>query len=189
MDGCEDTILEYLNFVRGIVDSEDLPLNNPRESLQQNRILQVIRKNLFSEIAEDKDHFNKFYGSFNKNIKLGVHKDAQSRSKLAEFLRFYSTKSTEEQNSFKGKHFSVRCPSRTSLRIRIDHITRMPEAQRNIYCLTGESLSLVRDTPFLEVPKKGFGTFLIDPINEYTINQLFEASRLRVQGGPQARGD
>jgi len=165
MDNCEDLIPEWLNFVKGLVDSDDLPLNISRESLQQNKVLKLIKKTLvkkcvelFFEIAENKEDWDKFYEQFGRNIKYGVHEDSANRDKIAELIQYYSTKSGEKMTNFK------------------EYISRMKEGQDKIYYITGDNKKAVENSPFVEgCKKKGLEVlYMTEAIDEYMMQQLKE---------------
>merc|ERR1712029_7111 len=165
MDDCEELIPDYLNFIKGVIDSEDLPLNISREMLQQNKILKVIRKNIvkkvmdqIEEICEDKDNFKKFYEQFGKNLKLGIHEDSTNRKKLAGYLRYHTSASGDEQCSLS------------------DYVSRIKENQKDIFYITGESKEVVSASSFVErLKKRGLEVvYMTEPIDEYVVQQLKE---------------
>ncbi|XP_063783856.1 endoplasmin [Pseudophryne corroboree] len=170
-DDFHDMMPKYLNFVKGVVDSDDLPLNVSRETLQQHKLLKVIRKKLvrktldmIKKIADDK--FNgTFWKEFGTNVKLGVIEDHSNRTRLAKLLRFQSSNHKTELTSLE------------------QYVERMKEKQDKIYFMAGASRKEVESSPFVErLLKKGYEVvFLIEPVDEYCIQALPEFDGKRFQ--------
>jgi len=162
-DDCSDMLPDYLKFVKGVIETENLPLNISRESLQENKIMKIIGKNItkkvfdmFNNISSDSDKFRTFYEQYSKFIKLGVHEDATYRTKLAGLLRFETTKSDGDLISFD------------------DYIENMREGHNDIYFISGESIKSINNSLFLErFKKKDMEViFMSDPLDEYLTQQL-----------------
>lgn len=152
---------DYFSFFHGVVDSNDLPLNVSREMLQKSALLNVIKKTITKKCIEliselPKDKFETFYQNFSKFVKLGVHEDSKNRDKLAALLRYPSTK---------GEEVTLK-----------DYIGRMKPDQTKIYYLTGESLTAIKSSPFLERLKKRDieVLYMCDPMDEYMAQSLRE---------------
>ncbi|XP_030070051.1 endoplasmin [Microcaecilia unicolor] len=170
-DDFHDMMPKYLNFVKGVVDSDDLPLNVSRETLQQHKLLKVIRKKLvrktldmIKKIAEDK-YNDKFWKEFGTNVKLGVIEDHSNRTRLAKLLRFQSSHHKTELASLE------------------QYVERMKEKQDKIYFMAGSNRKEVESSPFVErLLKKGYEViFLIEPVDEYCIQALPEFDGKRFQ--------
>ena len=165
-DDCEELVPEWLSFIKGVIDSDDLPLNISREMLQQSRVLKVIQKNIvkkalemLQEMATDKpDDYKVFYETFSKNLKLGAYDDDKHRSKLVELLRFHSSDDADSMSSL------------------LDYTTRAKEGQTKIYYMTGDNLDTMRKSPFIErLVSKGYEViFMKDAIDEYMSQRLTE---------------
>ncbi|KAM4676139.1 endoplasmin [Discoglossus pictus] len=170
-DDFHDMMPKYLNFVKGVVDSDDLPLNVSRETLQQHKLLKVIRKKLvrktldmIKKIAEDQ-YNDKFWKEFGTNVKLGVIEDHSNRTRLAKLLRFQTSHHKTELSSL--EHY----------------VERMKEKQDKIYFMAGSTRKEVESSPFVErLLKKGYEVvFLIEPVDEYCIQALPEFDGKRFQ--------
>lgn len=163
-DDFQDIMPNYLNFIRGVVDSDDLPLNVSRETLQQHKLLKVIRKKLVRKALDmikkisDED-FEKFWAEYSTNLKLGVIEDTANRVRLAKLLRFRSSSLPQD------KWASLS-----------DYVKRMKEKQEHIYYIAGSSWEEVSTSPFVEaLLKKGYEVlYLTDAVDEYTISSLPE---------------
>ena len=162
-DKVDDLMPAYLRFVKGIIDSSDLPLNISREMLQQNALITKIKSGTVSRIlkelkkrSEDYDDYMKFWKIFGVAFKEGIYEDVANRVEVAELSRFYSTNSTEKLTSLD------------------EYISRVQEGQTNIYYITGDDVPTLRNNPQLEAfATKGLEVLLLtDPIDEFWVQVL-----------------
>ena len=163
MEDCKDLIPEYLGFVRGVVDAPDLNLNVSREILQQDSLVRNIQKNLVKKILEllagmEPEKYLKFYGEFGQILKMGVYTDAANRDKLADLMRFKTTRSQEKPVSLK------------------EYVSGMKPDQKKIYYLTGDNPAALARSPHLEkLREKDFEVLLMtDPVDEWVVQALTE---------------
>ncbi len=163
MDNCKALLPEYLGFVKGIVDAPDLNLNVSRELLQHDRLVGNIRRNLVKKILEllkkmDAADYEKFYAEFGPALKWGAHIDPDNRKKIAELIRYKSTKSEDKAISLKT------------------YVDRMQPDQKEIFYITGENLTALINSPHLEALKeKDYEVLLMaDPVDEWVIQSLTE---------------
>jgi molecular chaperone HtpG len=175
MDNCKELLPDYLRFVRGIIDSEDLPLNVSREILQKNAVIDKIKKAVVSkilgklkEMAENEpDKYKKFWQNFGPVIKEGLHTDYENKEKLLELIRFQSSNGATADDT-------------TSLK---QYVERMRTDQKDIYYIIGENRSIVEKSPHLEVFKsKSIEVlYMVDPIDEFIVPDIynFEGKQLK----------
>lgn len=162
-DDFQDMMPNYLSFVKGVVDSDDLPLNVSRETLQQHKLLKVIKKKLVRKTLDmikkiPKEEFEKFWKEYSTNIKLGVIEDPSNRTRLAKLVRFVSSNDPKNYTSLS------------------EYVERMKEKQEHIYYMAGASLEEVEKSPFVErLIKKGYEVlYLTEPVDEYAVSALPE---------------
>ena len=173
MDKCEDLLPRYLRFIKGVVDSSDLPLNISRQRLQQDRHITQIRKWLtrklldaFSEIKEKElEKYLKLWGEFGRALKEGVSSDYENKEKLLPLLLFESSNDSKEFTTLKS------------------YVERMKPEQTEILYLTGESRKVIENSPHLEVPKqKGYEVlYLSDPVDELLVQSVYEFESKRLK--------
>lgn len=163
MDDCKELMPEYLGFIHGVVDAPDLNLNVSREILQQTRLVSNIKKNLVKKVFDllskmDKDKYDGFFEEFGQAIKSGIPMDFENKDKLADLIRYKTTRSD-------GKLVSLK-----------DYIERMKEGQEFIYYITGENLTALTNSPHLEALKeKDYEVLLMtDPVDEWVVQNLTE---------------